>query len=193
MYGRTWVLHISNLFTMVFTIGCAYSPTVRYLITFRFLSGLTGAAPIAIGGGSISDLYSERDRASAMAIYSGVPLIGPALGPVAGGFIAQAVGVKYVFLVVAVICGLASILGIPILRETYAPVLQIRNLRKYPSDPEKAARLRILLEFDKTGFQILRENLVRPTTLLTCNFICFILSLYMALYVPVQISSVLMF
>ena len=39
-------------------------------------AGLSGSAPIACGGGSISDLFSERDRASAMAVYSLGPLIG---------------------------------------------------------------------------------------------------------------------
>ena len=76
-------------------------------------------------------------------------------------------------------------LGIPFLRETYAPVIiQIGKLRKDVSDPEKTARLQRLLVHDKDKLQLLRENFVRPITLLTCNFICFILSLYMALYVP---------
>lgn len=35
-----------------------------------------GAAPLAIGGGSIGDLFSERDRALAMAVYVIGPLIG---------------------------------------------------------------------------------------------------------------------
>lgn len=39
-------------------------------------AGFAGSAPIAIGGGCVSDLFSERDRASAMAIYSLGPLIG---------------------------------------------------------------------------------------------------------------------
>jgi hypothetical protein len=39
-------------------------------------AGSTGAAPLAIGGGSIGDLFSERDRALAMAVYVIGPLIG---------------------------------------------------------------------------------------------------------------------
>jgi len=76
MYGRTWVLHIGNMFSLGFNMGCAYAPNASALIGFRFLAGLSGSAPIACGGGSISDLFSERDRASAMAVYSLGPLIG---------------------------------------------------------------------------------------------------------------------
>ncbi|KAK2461288.1 hypothetical protein APHAL10511_006815 [Amanita phalloides] len=180
MYGRTWVLHISNIFTMGFSLGCAFSPTTGSLIAFRFLSGLSGAAPIAIGGGSVSDLFSERDRAGAMAVYTAGPLIGPVIGPIIGGFVAGSIGVKYIFILLAAISGLASILGIPLLRETYAPVIQIRKLKKGASDPEKAAKLRELLGPDKSKLEVLRENLVRPVVLLTRSFICFILSLYMA-------------
>ena len=39
-------------------------------------AGFSGSAPIAIGGGSVSDLFSERDRASAMALYCLGPLLG---------------------------------------------------------------------------------------------------------------------
>lgn len=64
-------------------------------------AGISGSAPIACGGGSIGDLFSEKYRASAMAIYSLGPLIGPVAGPVAGGFIAQAAGIKWVFITIA--------------------------------------------------------------------------------------------
>ncbi|KAF8637929.1 hypothetical protein AX17_002550 [Amanita inopinata Kibby_2008] len=180
IYGRTWVLHISNLFTMCFSLGCAFSPSTGSLIGFRFLSGLSASAPIACGGGSIGDLFSERDRASAMAVYSLGPLIGPVVGPIGGGFIAQAVGIKYVFIVIAGACAVSSIVGIPFLRETYAPVIQFRKLKEQVNDPEKAAQLHVLIHGNQDKLQILWRNLVRPMILLSRSFICFILSLYVA-------------
>jgi hypothetical protein len=39
-------------------------------------AGLSGSAPIAIGGGSVSDIFAEQDRASAMALYTLGPLLG---------------------------------------------------------------------------------------------------------------------
>ena len=46
------------------------------VFVYSHTAGFTGSAPIAIGGGSVGDLFSERDRASAMALYSLGPLIG---------------------------------------------------------------------------------------------------------------------
>jgi MFS family permease len=65
------------------------------------LSGLSGSVPVALGGGSVSDLFVESERASAMALYSLGPLLGPAIGPVAGGYIAETIGVKWVFIIIA--------------------------------------------------------------------------------------------
>ncbi|KAM6492968.1 multidrug resistance protein 4 [Amanita muscaria] len=180
IYGRTWILHFSNIFTVIFSLGCAFSPTTGALIALRFLSGLSGATPVAIGGGSVGDLFSERDRASAMAVYTLGPLVGPVVGPIAGGFIAQYIGMKWVFIVLAVVAGLASLIGIPLLRETYAPVIEIRKLKEQANDPEKAAKLRKLLKTNESKWQILWENLTRPVILLTRSLICFVLSLYMA-------------
>jgi predicted MFS family arabinose efflux permease len=180
MYGRTWVLHIGNLVYLAFNLGCAFSPTAESLIAFRFLAGWAGSAPIAVGGGNVSDLFVERERAAAMALFVLGPLIGPVVGPIMGGYISQSIGVKYVFIVISALCGIAALVGIPLLRETYAPVIRLRLARQ--SDPEKAAKLQSMLgDGQGNKWQYLWLNLKRPAMMLTCSFICFILSLYMAL------------
>lgn len=93
-----------------------------------------------------------------------------------GGFISQTVGIQYVFYVITALCGVASIFAIPLLRETYAPVIR-RRLCAHGADPEREAAN--AQEQDKLGYLWL--NLKRPVILLTRSFICFILSLYMAL------------
>ncbi|KAF8225144.1 MFS general substrate transporter [Tricholoma matsutake] len=179
MYGRTWVLHICNLFSTGFSLGCAFAPTTSSFIGLRFLSGFTGSAPIAIGGGSVGDCFAARDRASAMAIYSLGPLIGPVIGPIAGGFIAQSVGIKYVFVVIACVSGVASIIGIPLLRETYAPIIRLRKAKR-SADPEKLAQLLASSNAQENKLHYLWVNLSRPLAMLFRSFICFVLSLYMA-------------
>lgn len=37
IYGRQWVLHISNLFFLAFNLGCAFATSGSMLIGFRFL------------------------------------------------------------------------------------------------------------------------------------------------------------
>ncbi|KAJ7108531.1 major facilitator superfamily domain-containing protein [Mycena epipterygia] len=179
MYGRKWVLHVGNIFSILFNLGCAFAPTTGVLLSMRFLTGLSGSAPVSCGGAVISDLFSERERASAMAVYSLGPLIGPVVGPIAGGFIAQTVGVQYVYFVLAGATTFASLVGIPFLRETYAPLLKMRRVVQ-PADPEKTAQIVEGVNHTPRNLHYLWINFRRPLFLLSHSFICFILSLYMA-------------
>jgi len=42
----------------------------------HIIAGLAASAPIAVVGGSINDLFSDRERALAMSIYTFMPIIG---------------------------------------------------------------------------------------------------------------------
>ncbi|KAG2367887.1 major facilitator superfamily domain-containing protein [Suillus spraguei] len=180
VYGRVWVLHLANLFFLGFNLGCAFSPNTASFLVFRFLAGLAGSAPVACGGGVVSDLFSECDRAAGMALYNFGPLIGPAIGPVMGGFIAESVGIQYDFYVVTAICGIAAVLGIPFMRESYAPVIRLRR-KKMTTDLEKVPGHPALVAHHMGKWAYLWINLKRPIILLTRSLICFVLSLYMAL------------
>ncbi|TRM67933.1 major facilitator superfamily domain-containing protein [Schizophyllum amplum] len=179
MYGRKWLLHLSNIAFAVFNLVCAFAPTTGTLIAFRLLSGYPGAGPVSIGGGCVADLFREEERASAMALYTLGPLVGPVIGPVIGGYVAEELSVKYVFIIVSAACGVAALVGLPLLRETYAPVLRRRLFEK--ADPEKASAVSTssgaVIE-NKWGY--LWTNMTRPATLLFTSLICFALSLYMA-------------
>ncbi|KAI0079771.1 multidrug resistance protein 4 [Panus rudis PR-1116 ss-1] len=183
IYGRTWILHICNVMSIGFNTGCGFVSSTGALVALRVMAGLSGSAPIAIGGGTISDLFSERERSSAMAIYSLGPLLGPAIGPIASGFITQSVGYKWIFVVIGGLGGVASALGLPFLRETYGPVIRLRIAKKM-GDPEKAKAMHPHLEaVHGPGHQLhlVWTNVTRPFILLTRSLTCFLLSFYMAL------------
>ena len=55
MYGRVPVIQIANLWYLVFNIACSVSKSKGEMIAFSFLSGLGGSAPLALGGGVLSD------------------------------------------------------------------------------------------------------------------------------------------
>lgn len=127
-------------------------------------------------------------------------MTGPAIGPVAGGFITQSIGVKWVFIVIAsaslscfhaflsflhlpllVLSGVGSAIAIPFLRETYAPILRFRRAKR-DGDADKAARAHpVLIEAQGSLGKIIWVSVTRPLEMLFRSFICFTLSLYMAL------------
>lgn len=78
------------------------------LLAFRFLAGCAGAAPLAVGGGTIADMISPEERGKYMALFSVGALIGPVLGPVAGGFLTEAAGWRWTFWLLVIIVGFCS-------------------------------------------------------------------------------------
>jgi len=179
IYGRKWVLHISNIVFLIFNLVCTWAPNSTALIIFRFFSGIGGSTPVSIGGSVISDLFLPEDRAAAMAIYSMGPLIGPVVGPIAGGYISETIGIKWIFIIITLLAGVAGILGIIFLRETYEPVLRARLIKETVSDKEKAQRLSEVVADQPSKGEIMWVNMTRPIVLCK-SFILFILSLFMA-------------
>lgn len=88
VYGRVIVLQLANGFFLVFNLVCGFAQNGSQMLAFRFLAGLGGSAPLAIGGGILADCFYPEQRGKAIGVYSLAPLIGPAIGPIAGGFVA---------------------------------------------------------------------------------------------------------
>ena len=51
VFGRVYVLQLSNLFYLVWNLACGFAQNTPQMIAFRFLSGIGGSAPLAVGGG----------------------------------------------------------------------------------------------------------------------------------------------
>src|SRR5204862_1676105 len=96
-YGRLMLYHICNVLFVIFTIGCAMSPNMNILILFRFFAGCAGSCPLTLGGGTVADLMDPDKRGGAMSVFAFGGIMGPMLGPVIGGFIAQGLGWRWVF------------------------------------------------------------------------------------------------
>lgn len=77
LYGRVLIYHITNVVFLGCTVGCAMSQNVGMLIAFRFLSGVFGVGPLAIGGGTISDLIASDALGLPMALWGQGSLIPP--------------------------------------------------------------------------------------------------------------------
>jgi MFS family permease len=79
----------------LFTLGAGFSSNITGVTICRFLSGLAGSPGLAIGSATITDIWEPAERALPMALYVMTPFIGPAIGPVLGGFTATAKGWRW--------------------------------------------------------------------------------------------------
>jgi len=73
---------------------------------------------LQIGGGVLSDCWRAEERGLAISIYSLAPLLGPAIGPIAGGFITQNSTWRWAFYATSIADAIIQIFGLFFLRET---------------------------------------------------------------------------
>ncbi|KAK6827963.1 multidrug resistance protein [Apiospora arundinis] len=179
LYGRIVVLQITNLLYLCFNLGCGFARTKAQLIIFRFLSGLGGSAPLAIGGGVLADLFTAEQRGKAMSIYSLAPLLGPAIGPIAGAFITENTTWRWSFWVTTLADAVIQLLGLISLRETYAPVLLRWKRERLSKDTGNNSLHTPYDDPDRTVARTLRTAVARPFRLLATQVIVQALALYM--------------
>ncbi|KAH9883830.1 MFS general substrate transporter [Xylariomycetidae sp. FL2044] len=123
LYGRVLVLQLVNLLYLFFNLGCGLAQTQAQLTIFRFLSGLGGSVSLAVGGGVLADLFVAEERGTAISVYSLMPLLGPAVGPIAGAYITQTTTWRWGFYATSIADVAIQVSGLFFLRETYGPVL----------------------------------------------------------------------
>lgn len=125
------------------------------LFLFRFFQGTAGCCVLTNGGGTIADLFKQEECGSAMAIWG----IGILIGPVAGGFLSQSEGWRWIFWVIAIVSG---VLSVPLLfaPETYAPrIAQLQGNIRYTSNGA-AQSTAVFHRAIFRPFQMLRQPIV---------------------------------
>ncbi|PLN84872.1 MFS general substrate transporter [Aspergillus taichungensis] len=181
LYGRSPILHITNIVFLTFNIACAVSTNLTMFTVFRFIVGLMACTPLTLGGGFIYDLMPAERRARALMIWTMGPLMGPVLGPVIGGYLAQGAGWQWVFWLVTILSAILTTACLIFVRETYAPVLLTRKaaaLRKQTNNPALRSRFDSSQSSPRDTFL---RAIVRPTKMLLCAPIVTLLALYTAM------------
>lgn len=165
-----------------FSAGCAGVQNIWSLLILRFFAGALGSSPLANGGGSISDMYPARQRGLALSLYAAAPYLGPALGPITGGFLSMNAGWRWVegFLAASgAFVWLLMAVGVP---ETYAPLLLRRRAARLSHLTGKVYRSKIDIDKPRMPFaRLLAVSLSRPWVLLIREPIVSLFATYIAI------------
>ncbi|KAJ1910787.1 hypothetical protein IWQ60_010469 [Tieghemiomyces parasiticus] len=125
-YGRRYAYALGTFACVLASIACALATNVQWLIATRFLQALGGSVTMVVGAGTISDIYEAQGRGRAMGLYFSGQMLGPVLGTVGGGYIAQNWGWRAVFWVTSIVAGVSFILLTFALPETHRPTVARR-------------------------------------------------------------------
>jgi hypothetical protein len=80
VYGRSKVLHASNVWFLVWNVVCGFAKTKEVLIAARFLAGFGAGGVYALAGGVLGDVWRKEQRGRSLGMYLLIPLLGAAVG-----------------------------------------------------------------------------------------------------------------
>ncbi|KAM0326053.1 hypothetical protein ACHAPQ_007831 [Fusarium lateritium] len=112
LYGRRKIFFFTFMATTAFSAGAAGAGSFPALLVLRFLAGSIGSAPFSNAPAVIADMFDKSERGMAMCMFSGAPFLGPAIGPMAGGFLSQAGGWRWLHGLLAAFTGVTWITSI---------------------------------------------------------------------------------
>ncbi|KAE8379729.1 major facilitator superfamily domain-containing protein [Aspergillus bertholletiae] len=180
MFGRRPVYAFTLFIAVIFLIPCAVSKNIGTLIVCRAIDGIAFSAPMTLVGGTLADLWRNEERGVPMAAFSASPFLGPAIGPLAGGYLADAAGWRWLYWLTLILAFVSWVLITFTVPETYAPTILTRRakkLRKTENDPKYVTET----ELDSRPMgEKLRIFLFRPFQLLFLEPIVFFISIYMS-------------
>jgi MFS family permease len=183
-FGRRAVYQVSTPAFALFIMGSGFSKNIETLIILRFFAGLFGSPALSIGSATIADIWAVHERAIPMTVYVATPFMGPALGPLLGGYATMGKSWRWtawVTLFVSVLCLAPIYMG---MRETYKKSILQRRAnwnRKAKGEPvpKRAPIARSVIQFS-------RQTLIRPMTMLFTEPIPGLFSLYVGFNFGVQ-------
>ena len=126
MVGRKPPLYFGLTLFIIGSIGCAFAPSIHWLIAMRVVQGLGAAAPMVIPRAIIRDLHTGHEATRLMSLVMLVFSVSPILAPLTGSALIVPFGWRAVFFAVAVAAVLAFVLILAFLPETRQPHQRIK-------------------------------------------------------------------
>lgn len=182
IYGRKPVMHASNIWFLVFNILCGFAKTKETLIAARFLTGFGASAVYALGGAVLGDVWRPEQRGRTLGMYSLIPLLGAAVGPIIGGFMADRTTWRWMFWSTSIFQGVMVVMCFFAFDETYPDLILRRRAEKLRRETGRAYYTAAeRLDSGRSTLSVVRRSLTRPLRLLATHPIIQVVSFVQAL------------
>lgn len=184
IYGRKPILHCSNIWFLIWNLVCGFANSKGLLIASRFLAGLGASAIYSLAGGVLGDVWRPEQRGRSLGIYLLIPLLGAAVGPIIGGFMADRATWRWMFWSTSAFQALMVVACYFAFFETYAPLIlrcRAEALRRETGDSRYYTAAE-RLEAGRSVKSVLRRSLSRPLRLLAFHPIIQVMALLSAFY-----------
>ncbi|KAH7384002.1 major facilitator superfamily domain-containing protein [Pyrenochaeta sp. MPI-SDFR-AT-0127] len=181
LYGRKPPLIIAAFGFAIFSIAVATAKDLQTILISRFFAGLFGSSPLAIVAAVFADMFNNKMRGLAVAVFSATVFTGPLLAPFMGGFITQSyLGWRWTSYVSSFMGFAAFGLLFLFMEETYPPVVLINKAselrRRTKNWGIHAKQEEIEVDFK----ELIVRNVSRPMRILFTEPIVLLITIYMS-------------
>ena len=171
----------SMLFFIIWLIPSAVAQGMATMIVARFLDGFAGSAFLAVAAGTVVDLFEPKDIAYPMMIFTVSPFLGPAAGPIIGGFICQFTTWRWVFYTLLIWSGVVFVCVVLFVPETFHKVLLVKKAQMKRSESGNDRWYAPIEKTDRSLVKAILHSCMVPFKLLLWEPMCLLLCLYSAL------------
>ncbi|GAB3203859.1 DHA1 family bicyclomycin/chloramphenicol resistance-like MFS transporter [Pontibacter aydingkolensis] len=120
-FGRKKPLLVGLTLFIVAAIGCAFAPTVEWLIALRLLLALGGCVGMVASRAVVRDVFPVKDIPKVFSMLMLVMGVAPIIAPTIGGLVTAHLGWRYIFAVLSAIGLAVMLLIIFLLPESKGP------------------------------------------------------------------------
>ncbi|KAI1325755.1 MFS transporter [Xylariaceae sp. FL0255] len=181
-YGRKSIFLISHTGYTVLSVAAIFAPNDTALLVLRFFASAFGSSTLTNTGAVIADMFRKEERGLATGLFVTAPFLGPALGPIAGGFLDETRGWRWILRLNAILGGVTLATAILTTYETYGPFILRR--RATALSRKTGSVFVSIMDIGKPPQKLLRElsvSLTRPWIFLFYEPIVLLTSIYISI------------
>ncbi|KAH8711825.1 major facilitator superfamily domain-containing protein [Phaeosphaeriaceae sp. PMI808] len=192
LYGCKPPILIAAFGFSIFSIAVAVAKDLQTILICRFFASLFGSSPLTIVAAVFADMFNNRIRGLAVAVYSATVFVGPLLAPFIGGFIVDShLGWRWTECISGIMGFATCVPLLLFMEETYPPVVLINKaseLRRRTKNWGIHAK-QGEIEVDFKGLIV--QNVGRPMRVLFAEPIVLLVTIYMSFLSDIPLDGLL--
>ncbi|KAL7275251.1 Polyamine transporter 4 [Rhizina undulata] len=159
VFGRKMVYFVNLPLFLLFTMGAGLAQNIETLVICRMFAGIFGGPALAVSAGSFVDVWELKSSGLAVSVQAIATFMGPALGPIIGGYLAENLNWRWTMWIILILGG-AMMIPLYFMEESYKTVILKRRAlargQKLPPKPDPKTALKLIFTI----------TLARPTQML---------------------------
>ncbi|KAJ2917092.1 hypothetical protein MD484_g3304, partial [Candolleomyces efflorescens] len=183
-FGRQPLYVVSVVVFLLMHVMIALAPNIAVIAVARIIQGAVGSTGSTMVAGTIADIWEPKQRGLPMALYSILAFGGNGVGTIAAGWIEANPKLewKWIQWISMMVAGCYSVVFAFTMRETRAPVLQAKMIKRKAREARAKGDLQLpTAAVPKSSFkELLWISCTRPLILLTTEPIVTAMSVWLA-------------